>query len=84
MKGLLKEAGLEETKVCTSKTRVACGAKKPINSFKISSINENTGAIYRKSLCRKCEYRDIKIVQPIKIKKEEKLNINNAITMAWR
>jgi len=84
MKGLLKEAGLEETKICTSKTIIACGEKKPINAFKISSINENTGAIYRKSLCRKCEYKDKKIVQPIKIKKEEKLNINNVIIMAWR
>lgn len=85
MKGLLKEFGLEETKICTStKTRVGCGKEKPIEEFGISSTNKNTGAVYRKSMCNSCEWKNHNKVQPIKIKKSEILDVNNIASIAWR
>jgi len=61
MKGLM-----EETKICTStKTREGCGGEKVIKEFGVSSTNKNTGVVYRKNICIKCEYKDKKIAQPI-------------------
>ncbi len=85
MKGLLKEAGLEKTKICKStKTREGCGAEKSIEEFGISSTNKNTGVIYRKNICIKCEYRDKKIVQPIRSKNTDLIDVENIMSMAWR
>ena len=50
-----------ETKACKStRTTIGCGKEKPIESFKISSTNPNTGKVYRKSLCSQCEWRNQK------------------------
>ena len=84
MKGLLKEFGLEETKICTStKTRIGCGKEKPIEDFKISSRNPNTGVIYRKSMCSSCEWKNEKKVQPIKPINTGSINVENITSMAW-
>lgn len=85
MKGLLKEAGLEKTKICTStKTRTGCYKEKPIGDFKISSTNPNTGAIYRKSMCRKCEWKNNNKPKPVKPKITGLIDLENITSMAWR
>lgn len=68
-------------KVCRgTKSIHGCGKELPIDSFKISSINENTGAVYRKNICRKCEYggeRKERILDPETV-------IFNAANTVWR
>jgi len=76
MKGLLKEAGLEETKICTSTKIVkGCGKEKPVSDFPKTKNAHQAACKECLSVLRKNQYE---------IKKEEKLNINNVITMAWR
>ena len=85
MKGLLKEFGLGETKICTStKTRIGCGKKKPIEDFKISSTNPNTGAVYRKNMCVSCEWKNKRKPKLIKPKTTGSINSENITSMAWR
>jgi hypothetical protein len=83
MKGLLKDVGLEETKTCvSSKTREGCNKENPLSAFKVSSINENTGIVYRKTMCRQCELRDKKIQVGSYKTKETKLF--NELNVSWR
>jgi len=70
----------EETKICKStKTRSGCYTKKPITEFGIASTNKNTGAVYRKSICRKCEC-STKIIRP---PSSSETVLFNQINVAW-
>ena len=49
-----------------TKSLYGCDKELPDDSFKISSINPNTGAVYRRNICRQCEYKAIpKPVKPV-------------------
>ena len=64
-----------------TKSLIGCGKDLPDDDFKVSSINKNTGAVYRKNICRKCEYKGNKKIKPKEINPEAKLF--EIASMAW-
>lgn len=48
---------IPETKTCRdTKTRSGCYTEKVITDFGIASTNRDTGKVYRKNICKKCEW----------------------------
>ena len=64
-----------------TKSIEGCDKDLPDDDFKVSSINKNTGAVYRKNICRKCEYKGNKKIKPKETNPEAKLF--QAVNIAW-
>jgi len=65
-----------------TKSTKGCGKSKPDIEFKPIRTNKNTGAVYRKRLCRKCEnksYRVKRICKPV-----NETELYNMANIAWR
>lgn len=78
MKGLLKFAGIEETKICTSTSVVTgCGAVKPITDFPKTKCS-------KQPVCKECveEYRKNRFKAEQAITPETKLH--NELSRIWR